>query len=494
VEGASDGGRAARRLTAAAVVALVVAGVVLRVWILRSPLGRADSDEAIVGIMARLLLHGEPHLFYLGQGYGGAQEAVLAAALFAVFGASTIALKLVPVALAAVGSVLVWRIGRRVTDSATAAIAGALTWAAPASYVWWSTKERGFYGATLVLCLVVVLYALRLADRPDRRDAAVLGAAAGFAWYASPQSAYVIVPVLGWLVAHWIRARRRDALLLWWPAGLGLLVGAAPWLVGSIRNHWASLDQPPAAVATSYPERLRIFARVGLPILTGLRAPVAAHWLWPGFQIVYVVVMAALVWVCVRHRVHALLLTVLVAYPLLLAVARTSYFQYDTRYLYALSPLLILAFLAALPARPVVPVVVAAVVLALSFGGLGSLTRWSRADIGTVDLGPVIRVLRAEHVRYAFGSYWVVYRIDFETDGRVVATPFGPPRYWPSERRVRAADRPAYVVALGTEADRTFPAALRARDVAFRRFEAGSYAVYLPARTIHPEDVPSVRW
>src|SRR3546814_17245096 len=51
-----------------------------------------DSDEAIVGLMARSFLEGEWRAFYWGQHYGGTLET----ALVALAGASTTALKLVP--------------------------------------------------------------------------------------------------------------------------------------------------------------------------------------------------------------------------------------------------------------------------------------------------------------------------------------------------------------------------------------------------------------
>ena len=39
------------------VIAGVAAGIALRVWLLRLPTGVLDSDEAIVGLMARHMLH-----------------------------------------------------------------------------------------------------------------------------------------------------------------------------------------------------------------------------------------------------------------------------------------------------------------------------------------------------------------------------------------------------------------------------------------------------
>ena len=74
--------------------AAVAAGFGLRVWIFTSPLSSLESDEAVVGLMAIRALHGEFPVFYWGGLYGGSQEALVAAAAFAVSGPGTLVLKL----------------------------------------------------------------------------------------------------------------------------------------------------------------------------------------------------------------------------------------------------------------------------------------------------------------------------------------------------------------------------------------------------------------
>jgi hypothetical protein len=48
------------------VATAVAAGLVVRAWILVSPLGALDADEAIVGLMAREALDGDFSAFYCG--------------------------------------------------------------------------------------------------------------------------------------------------------------------------------------------------------------------------------------------------------------------------------------------------------------------------------------------------------------------------------------------------------------------------------------------
>ncbi|MGZ3638771.1 MAG: hypothetical protein ACXVCX_13145, partial [Ktedonobacterales bacterium] len=69
-----------------------------------------DGDEALLGIQAERILHGQyPTYFYL-QPYMGSLEAYLAAALFAVFGPSSWALRAVPILLSPLLVYLTWRL------------------------------------------------------------------------------------------------------------------------------------------------------------------------------------------------------------------------------------------------------------------------------------------------------------------------------------------------------------------------------------------------
>jgi uncharacterized membrane protein (UPF0136 family) len=210
------------RLWPAVVGVLVLAGLVFRIVLLRGRWGTIDSDEAVVGLMARSFRHGHWRAFYWGQQYGGTQET----ALVALAGASINALKLVPVALSAMAALLTWRIGRRMFEDRLAQAAGLLTWIAPGSYLWWSTKERGFYWVSIVLGLILVLAAQRIVEgRQPMTNGAVLGLAAGLGFWASPNVLYFAVPT-----GLWLLARRRPSLRWLIAAAPAAVTGALPWL------------------------------------------------------------------------------------------------------------------------------------------------------------------------------------------------------------------------------------------------------------------------
>ena len=111
--------------TRLAVALLFALGLFLRLWILgRAPI---NADQAVVGLMAREILHGHFFAFYWGQSYGGGEPYVVAA-LFALFGQSRLVLGLAPILLDALAALLAWRIGRRLFDGRTGVLAALLFW------------------------------------------------------------------------------------------------------------------------------------------------------------------------------------------------------------------------------------------------------------------------------------------------------------------------------------------------------------------------------
>lgn len=499
--------RSPERITALAVVALLVLGLGLRAWFLASPLGEADADEAVVGLMASDMLDGDFEAFFWGQEYGGVHEAVFVAALLGAGVPRLAALKLVPLLLFAVGAVLVWRIGRRLLDGPAGEragrLAGALFFAAPAGVVWMSTKERGFYASSLVLGLAVVLLVLRLDERWDRRDAALLGLAAGAAFYAGPQSAYLLIPAGGWLAVRTWKADEWRGVVRALPWGMaGLVVGALPWLVANLSTGWASLEVPGGLPDTSYLDRLELFFRRGVPLALGLRNPAAEPWIMGtagtvAYGLVVAGAVALVAWKRPRPGRGWLIVAGVALYPFVFAVFPTSFTLNDVRYVTMLVPFLALVAGWAV-ARSGAPVVIATVVALVALSVVGTaeaidegdtLGRW---DVSPGDLDPLVAALDAHGVDRAFADYWIAHRLAFATDEEVIASPLEVVRNHPYERAVRREAQPAYVLFRGTQQEQWLGGHLGRHRIGFERFDAGIYVVYVPAERVLPEDVAEV--
>lgn len=483
------------------VAAVVLAAIALRLWILTSQMGGADADEAVVGLMARSILHGQRPLFFWGQDYGGTLEPALVAVLFAVFGSSDIALKLVPVLLSGAAAVLVWRVGRRTVGEPSATAGGLLFLVYPPAFLWWSTKERGFYWVALVLGLAVLLVALRIRDvtqKPRVIDVVALGFFIGLAWWTTPQTMYLVVPVLGWLLV-----RRHVLWTKLWPAIPAAVVGALPWIRGNLTRGFPSLDEPAPAVATTYPERLGRFFGKLLPTLLGVRHAFSGDWLLGPVGVVLALVavvalgllLSRLAGDPIRRLALEPLLVVLAAFPFLFAIPGVSAYVTGPRYGLMLAP--VLALLVAIPlatrARQICALLLATLLGAVTVAALLRLADRSPmdAELSPPRLGALEQTLDAADVDRVYADYWIAYPLTFETRGRIVGTALGSVRSVELDKLVREADPSTYVVFLDSQWDESLPTALRDGGHVYERVETGEFAVYLLTERVAPESIPS---
>ncbi len=549
-EPGGDAGRhAARRGVGYAVLALALAvGLGLRLWYLfHVPV---NSDEAIVGLMARGILHGHFVAFYWGQPYGGGEPYVVAA-LFAVFGQSAFVLGLAPVLLSAVSAVLTWRVARRlVAARSLAVLAGALAWVGPDVFASTSTFEYGFREVTLVCGLACLLLALRVLDgEVDWRNVGALGLFAGVGWWSSPEIAYFLVPSGLLLVAAVVQTRKQVRHWLTM-LGVGVVyagVGALPWLWANVRSGFTSLQSSSfpggatSALNTGFGGRLRVFFRLSLPIDVDLRRLVSGSFLIGGAGAVALGVLvfgtiaaAVLVGLARRDRASAMAVGLL-AFPLLFAAQPGTWYWEDGRYIVFLSPLLALVLVAAvepagrwlstrsgqrLGASTLASFAACALVL-----GAGTLTvagfsqdnqvsprtyteAWSNPND---PVEQAVATLEAHGVRAGFADYWVAYKVDLLARGALTITPAhgdvdrsaaidhqvaqARQQAWlfvpPGELPVGFAQFAGTSVIVGPRAitETNFDAALRRLGVTSRTIEAGILDAVLPGRKVTIEEV-----
>jgi hypothetical protein len=524
------------------VAVAIVSGAVLRAWFLcHRPV---TSDEAIVGLMGQQILHGHNSAFYWGQYYGGV-EPYLIALRFAVFGFSTSVLPLVEVILAAGSGLLTWRIARRlVPDPALAALAGAISWAVPEYAM---NTLAGFRGVTLFCGLLMVLCSLRIVDRRHRSwEFAVLGLTSGVGWWSSPEIVYFVLPTAILLLqSFW--ADRREGQGSAWVRHLGVgalaaIIGALPWLWSNARSHLASLSTKTYQVPPGSPDfegRVRVFFHYSLGIALSLRALVTAHWLFPravgeALEVILVAVIAGSVVLCaMRGGRHLAVATGVVGFPFLLAVSPASWYWQDGRYLGYVVPLYVLAIvmggseaskrLKAMKSRhsgsegQVGRALAGTVLAALLLFTWLSFTKFQIPDQSIFagwgnPNGPtlkVIPVLEAGGVRDGFADYWVAYRLDFLSGGKLHLTVVGtdPDRWESQNREVLASRSPAWIfvkpdaaglgqfsgtpqiVGPASQSQATFIADLHRLNIGYRVVSTGLVNAVIPDRTVLPAEI-----
>lgn len=440
----------------------IALGIALRAWyVFHQPM---NSDEAVVGLMVQQILHGHFTAFYWGQVYGGG-EAYLVAPVFAVFGSSAGALQVVPITLAAAAAIVTWRIAHHLVAShALAALAGAVVWVVPQSAVMNSTQELGFRGVTLLCGLSLILVALRIYEGHQTWPAfAGLGLLAGVGWWSSPEIVYYTIPA-AWLIVAVIRDDPEVQRLRRWGGRLGVaavaaVIGAMPWLWANINSELRSLhpgafDAPPNE--PSYLGHLHIFFEFMLPMLFSLRAEGSGAWMWFRPAIFVIMLLLALIGVnavvmCLIRDVRSRALAVAVLlFPFLLAVSPATWFWGDGRYANLGMPLIVLVLLVGgeevgqrlMPGKTraqhrhqgqvqrFTAIATMFTLMALSVANFAAFvapaasffTGWTNPNgpsLATVD------ELEAHHIHYAYADYWVAYKLDFLSDGRLQITTTG---------------------------------------------------------------------
>jgi hypothetical protein len=184
-------------------------------------------------------------------------------------------------------------------------------------------------------------------------------------------------------------------------------------------------------------------------------------------------------------------------YPLIFAVLPTTYYYGEPRYLDFLWPLLALigGWALARVRWPAVQALVVVALLAVTANGVLHLTRLAGPpgkafeDMSPHPVAPLVAALDDEGIDRVFADYWVAYRMTWETDERIVASPLGLVRSPEHDRTVRSAVTPAYVVVAGSCVDDRLRQGLATAGVTFTVRRADDWAVIVPSRRALPEDV-----
>jgi hypothetical protein len=525
-------------------VAAVVIGAATRGWYLfHRP---TSSDEAIGGLMANQFVHGHFSTFYWGQAYGGV-EPYLIAARDGIFGSSSFLLPLVAVLLSAAAGLVTWRVALRlVPDPAVAALAGAVAWAAPFTIPYNTSYEYAFRGVTMFLGLLLILLTLRIFDGDDRTVTfALLGLAAGLGWWSSPEIVYFGVPAVLLLVASILRTRattsaghRVRQLVI---VAVAAVVGALPWLWTNLHSGFASLKTSTFPVPLGSPHylgRLRLFFHYSLPMLFSLRRSGSGAWILTrplalALLALLLLALAVSLVLCLLDgwRSRAIALGV-VAFPFLVVLSPGTWFWQDGRYAVFVVPLLVLVFAFGgvdgcrrLQARRTERADGGRTVSRLVLSGLAIIlvlltvvdvndsavplrqffNAWGNPDGPTLG---TLAPLEARGIRAGYADYWIAYRLDFLSGGKLQLTVAGDdPDRWPSlNREVLGAPSTAWIFVVPTPlaqeqfagsaalgpggmTESAFLAELQRQHIGFHVVRSGFVRAVVPDRAVLPTQV-----
>lgn len=265
---------------------------------LRSGLALADripfnSDEAVVGLMARHILQGENSLFFWGQSYMGSLDAYLVAGAFSLLGESVFSIRIIQILLAIGTTITTAFLGECIFHSKWIGVIGALLVAIPSvNGVLYTTASLGGYGEALLLGNLILLIAASVrTSKNDNFPWLAMGFLGGFGFWVNGLTLVYFVPAITFMIREiWLQNKTEGKpkfilnILL---CCLGFCAGALPWIVyfvagGNNAIHelfGSAVDVEGTVFWMKWINHFVAFLLLGTTVILGFRPPWTVRWL-----------------------------------------------------------------------------------------------------------------------------------------------------------------------------------------------------------------------
>ncbi|HEY3130477.1 MAG TPA: glycosyltransferase family 39 protein [Acidobacteriota bacterium] len=449
---------------------LLAAGVLLpRIYlVLKFRSALIESDEAIVGLMARHILKGEIPTFYWGQPYMGTLEPLAVAALFLLFGATPALLKVTSFLLFCGFLVCHYILARETFNERVAMMATTLVGVSPAFLTSWSLKSRGGYLALLLLGTLALLLANRILIRGySLRRAVLLGIVLGLAWWTHFLAIVYIVPILLIILLKY----RTQFFARTTALATAFLLGGLPFWIYNFSHSMASL-QFAGRRQTDFISDMRNFFGTAVPIFLGGRANWSRTDLFPAsgpfVLLVFAICIGTLVWKRIARVRSAdrrpsgrlsempmvsnpsgqdLLLVFVLCFLPLFSASGFAWFVTEPRYLIPLYSAIYILILGAFTKRAV-QIGLLAILLSLNLSATFLIKHEEFTGYTNVESNSeLLDFLHRHQITRAYAPYWTAYRLTFESDEQIICTPPDNDvvRYIPYLNMVKAAPDAAFI-------------------------------------------------
>ncbi len=196
----------------------LLVALIIRVWLVVRTHGILDGDEALLGIQAEHILHGELPIYFYGIPYFGSLEAYLVAILFAIFGPSVAALRTEATIISLLLVCATWWLASLLADAARLplyakrcfTIVAALVAALPPVYDdIIELRTGGGWIESFVIMLLLLITVFRLTSRWHEEASnhelawrwAAIGFIVGFGMWIYPLISVAILATALWIIA-----------------------------------------------------------------------------------------------------------------------------------------------------------------------------------------------------------------------------------------------------------------------------------------------------
>jgi len=514
-----------------ALVLILFIALAWRAWLLAANAVPFNSDEAVVGLMARHILQGRWPIFFYGQAYMGSLDATLVAGVFAVLGESVAAIRLVQVILYLLYIVSVWALARAwFVAPRVAPLAAGLAALPPVLISTYTTVSLGGYVESIFLGNLILLFGWRLIFGGQQHHRPLwlgLGLVGGLAFWTLGVAVIYLLPVAFWGLWRW-------RLRLWREYGLALVmffIASSPWWLSNLWQENAALltllgwaEGGAGETITIGPlERALGLVGLGLPVLFGLRPPWSAEYFsWPIVAGGLTVFCGVIAWGLVSVRrgqalmapgAGALLSAFFIVF---VGLFIGTHFGRDAtgRYFLPLFVVIILMVAAWIDAlwRRRAALGIGGLALALAVNVSGTVLAAESPEKLTTQFDPVTRwdnahdaelidFLRRNNLTRGYSNYWVVFRLAFLSHEELqysAALPYKPDRYTPADNRyppypqaVALSPQVAYITTFNPSLDEALRRNFAALRIAFDEQVIGPYRVFFNlSRRVAPEELP----
>jgi hypothetical protein len=472
---------------------LLVAGLIVRVLVLRTTWSQPDATEAYGMLMAQQAAHGHFSLLFWGAASGGTLVTFIEAPFVAVFGLHLWVIHVIDMALTLVCVFLLRAVGRRFLAPVAADVAAGTFWFFPANWLFWSSKEYVFWLPAIAFALATCLFVLRWFDSRSRSELWKMGACAGLSLW----SYGLVFPLIAPALVIFVWAERKHGWVLLRAAFFALL-GVSPWLAyfvihgSSDVNFQAApggrISQFRATITQLFPSTFLGGQRRVDVLWTGVNPSLTNMKNFGALTFMAIVLVAVIVLLRREVAVAACAASVLLWPFALLAShvpAGTATYRYG---LILVAPVLLMAAYVLSKARvvPLLGVGALALVVATTWSDTSG---FAAAPQCNASVGVVTDYLVSQHRTDVWAAYWLSSPIDVCSNQRVVAAAVTPALGHAAQVAALAAPRSTYVVFAGNELDVQINAWATRHPGVATRTTAGGYAVWELDHKVTPAEM-----
>lgn len=506
------------------IFAILFTTLILRLTLWFAHLVPFNSDEAVLGLMAKHILLGERPLFFYGSPYLGSLDAYLVSGMYRIFGQNVFSIRLteILVYIAYVWSFF-WLGKKFIRDTRFSWLPAAFAVIPPVLVTTYTAATVGGYGESILLGNFILGfgYDVTLGDRRDNAWYwAALGVVGGLGLWTLAMTGVYLLPVVIWglMRFRWKRVPFYALSLAFF------ILGSAPWWFGMIQTSGAPL----AAWSRSFPEQVTIGQRLlwlfvfALPAVIGFRFPWQAFWQPWYFTGPFIVVNTVCFWTLIRKPRGGGVFKAGVwkmiggMGAVLLAVMILTYYGNDPtgRYFIPLFVVLVFAwseFIILFWSKKKVWGIIF-VILWFVINGGATLQAALAPELITTQFNAItrfdnshdeelIQFLETQGEKFGYSNYWVSYRLSFLTDEQVIFSPRVPYRedleYNPGENRyplydelVNKQNSVAYITTQNPKLDDVLRDNFRRLGVTWQEKLIGPYNIfYCISAIVRPEQL-----